>query len=101
MPEGTPFMLTEFGGITFAPYRDQSWVGYGQATTPEEFVEKYRELVEAALECPSLAGFCYTQLTDTMQERNGLLSEDRCPKVDPATINAITRGPSAADEHTS
>ncbi|EPR34584.1 putative hydrolase, partial [Enterobacter ludwigii] len=27
------------------------------------------------------SGFCYTQLTDVMQETNGLLREDRTPKL--------------------
>lgn len=27
------------------------------------------------------SGFCYTQLTDVMQETNGLLKEDRTPKL--------------------
>ena len=43
-----------------------------------------------------MAGFCYTQLTDTAQERNGLLDEHRKPKVDPAAIRAVNQQPSAA-----
>ena len=39
-----PLMVTEFGGATFDPASDAFWNGYG-------------------------AGFCYTQLTDTAQER--------------------------------
>ena len=48
------------------------------------------------LDSPAIAGFCYTQLTDTGQETNGLLTEDRVPKVDPAAVRAITRRASAA-----
>jgi hypothetical protein len=48
------------------------------------------------LASPALAGFCYTQLTDTRQEKNGLLTQDRAPKLDPATVRAINRAPSAA-----
>jgi len=29
----------------------------------------------------SLAGFCYTQFTDTFQEANGLLYTNRTPKI--------------------
>jgi hypothetical protein len=36
-------------------------------------------------------GFCYTQLTDVEQERNGLAASDRTPKVDPAWIHTITQ----------
>jgi hypothetical protein len=53
-------------------------------------------LVDAILDSPVLAGFCYTQLTDTDQETNGLLTEDRKPKLDPATVHAITSRASAA-----
>jgi hypothetical protein len=39
-----------------------------------------------------LAGFCYTQLTDTMQEANGLVAADRTPKIGVAAIRAMVRG---------
>ena len=48
------------------------------------------------LDSPVVAGFCYTQLTDAAQERNGLLDENRKPKVDPAAIRAVNQQPSAA-----
>lgn len=51
---------------------------------------------DAVLASPAIAGFCYTQLTDTEQETNGLLTEDREPKLDPAAVSAITRRWSAA-----
>jgi hypothetical protein len=38
-------------------------------------------------------GFCYTQLTDVEQERNGLLTFNREPKVDPALLRSITQLP--------
>jgi len=90
-------MITELGGISYRP--DESnvrWYGYGTVDTEESLVEKYRELLEAVLDCPGISGFCYTQLTDTLQETNGLLTEDREFKVDPVKIREITRRPSAA-----
>ena len=39
----------------------------------------------------AVAGFCYTQLTDVEQERNGLLTSDRRPKVDPRAVAAVHR----------
>lgn len=89
-------MITEFGGISYQPATGTPWYGYGTVIDKEEFLEKYRELVDAVLDCPTIAGFCYTQLTDTEQERNGLLTADRAPKVDPAAIRAITRRPARA-----
>jgi hypothetical protein len=45
--------------------------------TPEDFLSKYRELIDAILDSPAIAGFCYTELTDTEQETNGLLIANR------------------------
>jgi len=93
---GEPIMITEFGGLSYKPDEDELWFGYATVTSQEQFLATYRELVEAILDSPAIAGFCYTQLTDTQQETNGLLTADREPKLDPAAISAITRSPTAA-----
>jgi hypothetical protein len=56
----------------------------------------YEELVDALLASTALAGFCYTQLTDTEQEANGLAAADRKPKVDPERLRQINSRPSKA-----
>jgi hypothetical protein len=43
-----------------------------------------------------LAGFCYTQFSDTYQEANGLLYADRTPKVPLTRIADATAGPGAS-----
>lgn len=91
-----PIMLTEFGGISYQPRPDRAWYGYGTVKDDEAFLAKYSELLNAILESPAIAGFCYTQLTDTDQETNGLLTANREPKLDPTTIRTINRRPSAA-----
>ncbi len=97
---GQPLVVSEFGGITYdvadREGRQDFWNGYGAVSSAEEFVTRYRDLVSALLGSPVVAGFCYTQLTDTAQERNGLLTEDRVPKVDPALVAEINRGPAAS-----
>ena len=92
----TPLMVTEFGGITYDPDSDAFWNGYGAVDDPDELVKRYTDLVTALLDSPVVAGFCYTQLTDTAQERNGLLYADRRPKADPALIAAVNQRVSAA-----
>ncbi len=94
--EGEPIMLTECGGISYAPAPGERWFGYGTVSNPHQFVEKYDDIIGAILECPTIAGFCYTQLTDTEQETNGLLNENREPKLDVAAISAITKRASKA-----
>jgi hypothetical protein len=88
---GRPVVLSEFGGIGFTP-ADDAWDGYGSVDDERSFVLRLSELVGAAARSNALAGFCYTQLTDTLQERNGLLDEDRKPKVDIAVIRKIITG---------
>lgn len=93
---GIPIMLTEFGGISYRPAAGSAWFGYGTVSDREAYIQKYEELVQAILDCPTIAGFCYTQLTDTAQETNGLLTENREPKIPPAIIREINRRPSMA-----
>lgn len=94
--DGKPLVITEFGGISHDVDGGSSWHGYSVARTPEELVKRYRALVDALVDGPALSGFCYTQLTDTLQEKNGLVTADRTPKADPVTLRAITRRHSAA-----
>ena len=78
------------------PTPEDFWNGYGAVHEAAELLDRYADLVTALLDSPVVAGFCYTQLTDTAQERNGLLDEHRKPKVDPAAIRAVNQQPSAA-----
>lgn len=93
--DGKPVMVTEFGGVSFEPDADSAWFGYGKVSNPEEFAAKYRELLQPLNDSKVICGFCYTQLADTEQEINGLLAEDRQPKVPFETLSKITRGESA------
>jgi hypothetical protein len=85
---GVPFMVSEFGGIGWST--EGGW-GYGAGPkTLEEFYTRYQGLVDAQLDNPDLFGFCYTQLTDVEQEKNGLYYYDRRPKFDLKRLHAIT-----------
>lgn len=92
--KGEPVVLTECGGISYAPAPGERWFGYGTVSDPASFLEKYEDIIGAILDCPTIAGFCYTQLTDTEQETNGLLLTDRSPKLDVEAVRAINRRPS-------
>jgi beta-galactosidase/beta-glucuronidase len=89
---GQPIMLTEFGGIAFSREPERTW-GYSRTSTPREFAERYRQLLQVVRPAPLLAGFCYTQFSDTYQEANGLLYADRTPKIPVEEIALATRGP--------
>ncbi len=88
--QGQPIMLTEFGGIAYAPADDHQAWGYDNCTTVAELESKYAALLEAVNNIELFSGFCYTQLTDTFQEANGLLYSDRTPKFPIEAIRAAT-----------
>ncbi len=90
-PRDRPVMLTEFGGIACSD-RGGDW-GYSAAASGDELLERYTRLLAAVRSLPKLAGWCYTQFTDTYQEANGLLRMDRTPKADPDALRrAVTGG---------
>ncbi|WP_245896043.1 glycoside hydrolase family 2 protein [Deinococcus irradiatisoli] len=95
LPEFTgteaPAILSEFGGIAFRSGGEQGW-GYSEAPDAETFLERYADLMAAVHASKGLSGFCYTQLTDTYQEINGLTRMDRTPKADAAGLAAATLG---------
>lgn len=89
---GQPIMLTEFGGIAFSGDPSKTW-GYSRSSSPEQFAEQYRKLLDTVRSLSALAGFCYTQFADTYQESNGLLYADRTPKFPLEQIMRATYGP--------
>ncbi len=93
---GQPVVLTEFGGLSYAPTAGEEWFGYATVGSPEEYEQRFSGLVRAVLDNAELGGFCYTQLTDTEQERNGLLTEDRQPKIPVERIRSVLTRPSRA-----
>ena len=86
-----PIMLTEFGGIAYSGEKG-TW-GYSRSESSEEFANRYTHLLRVVRSLNLLAGFCYTQFTDTYQEANGLLYADRTPKFPIEQIALATRGP--------
>ena len=92
MPGSRPVVLSEFGGISFDPSaRADSW-GYSVATHQDDFANRLGGLLRAAHAARGLAGFCYTQLTDTGLETNGLLGADRTPKLPKDSLRALVLG---------
>ncbi|MEO7143640.1 MAG: sugar-binding domain-containing protein [Bryobacteraceae bacterium] len=91
---GTPLVLSEFGGIAFIPPGHQvppeAWGYSGVEETVASALDRLRGLYEA-LGKLSFAGICYTQLTDVEQEINGLMTYDRKPKFDVGAVKEINR----------
>lgn len=85
---GEPVVVSEFGGVVLA---GSGGFGWSEVAGGEALLNTYREMIEALMAPGPVEGFCYTQLTDVEQERNGLLTFDRQPKVDPAAVRPITQ----------
>ncbi|MGI8417341.1 MAG: glycoside hydrolase family 2 protein [Nakamurella sp.] len=93
---GQPVLLSEIGGLSLHPGDGAEWFGYGVVGSTDELTARLRELIAAVLDCPDVGGFCYTQLTDTQQEANGLLTAGRGPKISPDVVRDIMSQPAAA-----
>ncbi len=89
---GQPLVLSEFGGIAYSRECEGTW-GYSRCDSPEEFGERFMDLLSVVRSLWVLAGFCYTQFADTYQEVNGLLYMDRTPKIPPEDIRLAMQGP--------
>ncbi len=77
--QGEPIVISEYGGFGF--YR----------TKPRSFLENYQDYTLAIGKYPYLQGYCYTQLYDVEQEKNGLVDEMRVPKVPLEEIRKINQ----------
>jgi hypothetical protein len=90
---GTPVLLTEFGGIAYIPQGHdvpaESWGYSGVEKTDASALERLKGLYLGIARVPGFVGICYTQLTDVEQEVNGLLTYDRKPKFPVAALREI------------
>lgn len=98
---GQPYMVDEFGGLPWIKEseRGSSW-GYGSnIDTLEEFYTILEKQIDALASCKHVVAYCYTQLTDVEQEKNGIYYYDRTPKFDAARLKAIFAKIPAIIEH--
>ncbi len=95
---GQPYMVSEYGGIWWDPREKGGW-GYGERPKDlEEFYERYRGLTAVLLGNERICGFCYTQLTDVEQERNGIYYYDRSEKFDVSPIRQANEARAATED---
>ena len=90
--------VSEYGGIGWVENGD-GW-GYGTSVkTKEEFLERLEGLTAVLRENPNVCAFCYTQLYDVEQEKNGILTYERKFKFDKDKIKAIFGAPSVKERN--
>jgi beta-galactosidase/beta-glucuronidase len=87
--QGQPILMSEFGGMALKEGR--GW-GYGQELeTAEELQKRLEEMISIIENIEFFKGYCYTQLTDVEQEKNGLLTEERELKLPLENIQNIIK----------
>ena len=89
--EGQAYIIDEYGGIGWFSKNDKeaAW-GYGKGPkTIEELYTRLDGLTSVLLSLDHMIGYCYTQLTDVEQEKNGIYTYTRQPKFDAARLRAI------------
>jgi len=96
--EGQPYFVSEFGGPWWNIDGGENGWGYGDAPRDvEEFYARYQGWVDTLLDNPRMCGFCYTQITDVMQEKNGVYAFDRTAKFDVERVRRINARPAAIE----
>ena len=86
---GQPVFVSEYGGFAFIAENEDGW-GYGEsAKTQEELFKRYADYTNSLLDNPEIMGFCYTQLYDVEQEKNGIYTYNRVPKLDIEKIRKV------------
>jgi beta-galactosidase/beta-glucuronidase len=95
---GEPYVVDEYGGTWWEERSDdgvpgddrkESW-GYGRRPADiEDVYTRIAALTEVLSRHPEMAGYCYTQLTDVEQERNGIYTYDRKAKFDEKRMRDI------------
>lgn len=98
--EGQPYFVSEFGGALWDIDNDNSAsLGYGK--TPEnieEFYKRFDGLCSTLLSNKRICAYCYTQLTDVFQERNGIYSFSRAVKFDLERLSKIQKQKAAIED---
>ena len=88
---GEPIHLSEFGGISYRKGDAAGW-GYSAAVDEADYVKRMLDVLEPISQSKAIQGYCYTQLTDVMQEMNGLLTADRQPKLPLEVVKQLNDG---------
>lgn len=86
---GQPIIVSEFGGISFES--DTGWGYNDKVKSYDEFFERLLSQKKAFVNIQGVCGYCLTQFTDVEDEKNGLLTIDRQPKVPMEKIEIMNR----------
>lgn len=95
---GQAILVSEFGGTRIEDGTEEQDWGYGPAAASgKDLLQKFSALCRVLLSNKHVSGYCYTQLTDTYQEKNGLFDSERNPKVAPDRLAAAQSATAAIE----
>lgn len=86
-----PLFIGEFGGLVWETSESAkgTWGHGGMFTNEDDIYECLEKLVDAIQTSGNITGFCYTQLTDIEQEKNGIYNYNREPKLNVERVKSI------------
>ena len=104
--QGQPYVMDEYGGTWWSEATDSDTggdrkVSWGYGNRPGDIEEVYARiegLTRVLTDNASIAGYCYTQLTDIEQEQNGIYTYDRKLKFDADRLKAAFAAPAAIEK---
>lgn len=76
---GEPIIVSEYGGIKLCS--SGGWGYLEDAKDADDMLKRIEVITKAIRANRNICGFCYTQLTDVMIEKNGLFNDDRTEKI--------------------
>ncbi|KAK5167157.1 uncharacterized protein LTR77_007887 [Saxophila tyrrhenica] len=85
---GAPILCTEFGGVRVAGKQKDGW-GYTTADDSSDLLKRVEKIITATVKSGIVCGFVWTQLTDILQEENGLYTYEREEKVPAERMRAV------------
>ena len=96
--KGQPIYVSEYGGFSWIEHGEEGWGYFDAPKSKEELLQRYTDYTNVLLSNPDLMGFCYTQLYDIEQEKNGLYTYFRQPKLDMENVRAVNSKKAAIEE---
>ena len=96
--KGQPIFVSEYGGFSWIEEGEDGWGYFDAPKSKEELLQRYTDYTNVLLDNPDIMGFCYTQLYDIEQEKNGLYTYTRQPKLDMKKVKAVNERKAAIEE---
>ena len=96
--KGQPIYVSEYGGFSWIEEGEDGWGYFDAPKSKAELLQRYTDYTNVLLDNPDIMGFCYTQLYDIEQEKNGLYTYTRAPKLNMEKIRTVNERKTAIEK---